>query len=146
MTAAGLEAAFIPSGGSRLLGGLYRAAGDDPRPAVLLLHGLPGHEKNLDLAVDLRQISLHVLYLHYRGAWGPQGDFSCAHLVPDAAAGLEWLRRRPEARRAPHRAGRVQPGRLGRLHAGRPGTSSVAGWPKSCDREQRSDQASFASS
>jgi len=96
VTAAGLEAAFIRSGGSRLLGGLYRAAGDDPRPAALLLHGLPGHEKNLDLAVDLRHIGLHVLYLHYRGAWGSQGDFSCAHLVPDAAAGLEWLRRRPE--------------------------------------------------
>ena len=96
MTPAGLEAAFIRSGGLRLLGGFYRAAGDDPRPAALLLHGLPGHEKNLDLAVDLRHIGLHVLYLHYRGAWGSEGDFSCEHLVADAVAGLEWLARRPE--------------------------------------------------
>jgi dienelactone hydrolase len=95
VTAPGLEAAFIRSGGFQLLGGLYRAAGDGPLPAALLLHGLPGHEKNLDLAADLRQLGLHCLYLHYRGAWGSEGDFSCAHLLDDATAGFEWLARRP---------------------------------------------------
>jgi alpha/beta superfamily hydrolase len=62
----------------------------------LLLHGLPGHEKNLDLAVELRQVGVHVLYLHYRGAWGSEGDYSLAHLVPDAAAGFDWLAGRPQ--------------------------------------------------
>lgn len=96
MSGPGLEAAFILSGGVQLLGGLYRAAGDGPRPAALLLHGLPGHEKNLDLAVDLRQLGLHCLYMHYRGAWGSEGDFSCTHLLDDATAGFDWLADRPE--------------------------------------------------
>ena len=91
-----LRAAFIPSGGCRLQGGLYLAAGDAPQPAVLLLHGLPGHEKNLDLAIELRQRGLHCLYFHYRGSWGSEGDFSCTHLVPDAEAALDWLKRQPE--------------------------------------------------
>lgn len=43
-------------------------------------------------------MGLHVLYLHYRGAWGSDGDFSCTYLVADAAAGLEWLTQRPEVR------------------------------------------------
>jgi hypothetical protein len=80
---AGLEAAFIQSGGVQLLGGLYVAARDSPGPAVLLLDGLPGHEKNLDLATDLRQIGLTCLYVHYRGAWGPSaaGRLDLGHRV-----------------------------------------------------------------
>jgi len=92
----GLRAAFISSAGHQLIGGLYSAGGEVPRPAVLLLHGLPGHEKNLDLAVDLRQRGLHCLYMHYRGAWGSPGHFSCTNLVADAAAGFDWLAERPE--------------------------------------------------
>jgi hypothetical protein len=34
--------------------------------------------------------------MHYRGAWGSTGDFSCAHLVDDARAGWEWLADRAE--------------------------------------------------
>jgi dienelactone hydrolase len=102
VSGARLEAAFIDSAGDRLLGGLYLAGGPDPRPAALLLHGLPGHEKSLDLAADLRQIGFHSLYFHYRGAWGSSGDFSFDHLVPDAVAALDWLARRPE----------VDPGRI----------------------------------
>jgi alpha/beta superfamily hydrolase len=96
VSGAGLEAAFIDSAGVRLIGGLYLAGGTRPRPAALLLHGRPGHEKNLDLAVELRQTGLHCLYFHYRGAWGSPGRFSCASLVADAAAALDWLARRPE--------------------------------------------------
>lgn len=95
-SAPSLEAALIESAGATLVGGLYSAGGAHPRPAVLLLHGLPGHEKNLDLAVDLRQVGVHCLYMHYRGAWGSAGDFSCAHLVADASAGWDWLAQRPE--------------------------------------------------
>jgi dienelactone hydrolase len=96
MPGASLRAAFIPSAGCRLQGGLYLASGEAPRPAALLLHGLPGHEKNLDLAADLRLCGLHCLYFHYRGSWGSQGDFSCAHLVSDAEAAWDWLKEQPE--------------------------------------------------
>ena len=39
---------------------------------VLLLHGFPGNEKNLDLAQDLRADGFNVLFFHYRGAWGSE--------------------------------------------------------------------------
>jgi dienelactone hydrolase len=95
---AGLEAVRLSSDGSMLIGGLYRAAQVGPRPAVLLLHGIPGHEKNLDLAISLRACGMHVLYIHYRGCWGSQGDYHLAHLVPDATAALAWLADHPLVR------------------------------------------------
>jgi len=98
MTSAGLEGAHIRSAGETLVGGLYRAAGESPRPAVLLLHGLPGHEKNLDLAIALRDRGFHTLYVHYRGSWGSSGTFSCANLVADAAAAFDWLAQREAVR------------------------------------------------
>lgn len=103
MSGGDLLAAFIPSSGHMLLGGLYRASVQRRQPAILLLHGLPGHEKNLDLAVDLRDRGIHCLYVHYRGSWGSGGDFSIANLSVDAMAALEWLAARPE----------VDPGRVG---------------------------------
>jgi len=40
----------IPSAGSRMNAILYRPAGPGPHPLVVLLHGFPGNERNLDLA------------------------------------------------------------------------------------------------
>jgi alpha/beta superfamily hydrolase len=91
-----LQAAFIPSASHTLLGGLYRAAHPPNRPAVLLLHGLPGHEKNLDLAIDLQDHGIHCLYVHYRGSWGSAGEFSIDGLAADATAALDWLTARKE--------------------------------------------------
>lgn len=62
---------------------------------MLLLHGIPGHEKSLDLAVDLRARGIHCLHIHYRGSWGSDGDYSMAHLVPDARVALQWLAGQP---------------------------------------------------
>ena len=39
----------------RLLSVLYTAGGEGLHPTVLLLHGIPGCEKNIDLAQDLRR-------------------------------------------------------------------------------------------
>lgn len=94
-TPASLDGLVLRSGGCRLLGTLHRAAGDERLPAVLLLHGIPGHEKNLDLAVELRDRGVHVLHIHYRGSWGSEGDYSLTHLLPDARAALEWLAAQP---------------------------------------------------
>ena len=93
--AAGLDGVVLQSGGFRLLGALHRAAGPQPRPAVLLLHGIPGHEKNLDLAVDLRDRGVHCLHIHYRGSWGSGGEYALSQLVPDAREALEWLAAHP---------------------------------------------------
>ena len=46
---------LIPGRRGRLLSVLYTAAGSGPHPTVLLLHGIPGCERNLDLAQALRR-------------------------------------------------------------------------------------------
>lgn len=55
---------------------IYIASGAGPHPTVILLHGYPGNEKNLDLAQSLRREGWNVLFFHYRGAWGSEGEFS----------------------------------------------------------------------
>jgi len=47
-----IETFQLPSHGSQLNAFLYIAAGATPHPTVLLLHGFPGNERNLDLATD----------------------------------------------------------------------------------------------
>ncbi|MEG3089356.1 alpha/beta hydrolase family protein [Sphingomonas sp. PB4P5] len=83
----------IPSGGHNLNALLYTAAGEGPHPTILLLHGLPGNEQNIDLAQSLRRAGWNVLTVHYRGSWGGPGQFSFEHCVEDAAAALDWLSR-----------------------------------------------------
>jgi acetyl esterase/lipase len=73
-------------------GVLYVAAGKGPHPTLLLLHGLPGNEQNLDLAQAVRRAGWNVLTLHYRGAWGSGGAFSFGHALEDVHAALAWVR------------------------------------------------------
>jgi pimeloyl-ACP methyl ester carboxylesterase len=78
--------------GDRLNGVLYQANGIGPHPTVVLLHGYPGNEKNLDLAQSMRRAGYNVLFFHYRGAWGSGGDFSFSHVVEDVGSAAEFLR------------------------------------------------------
>lgn len=87
------------SGGERLNGLLYIAAGPDPHPVVLLLHGNPGNERNLDVAQAMRRAGSTVLYFDYRGNWGSGGTFSRSHALEDVAAALSWVRSPAVARR-----------------------------------------------
>jgi len=97
---ASIDAAFPPglaevsfeSGGDRLNGHIYLANGAGPHPAVILLHGFPGNEKNLDLAQALRRDGFNVLFFHYRGAWGSEGAYSFSHLIEDVGAAASFLR------------------------------------------------------
>ncbi|HEY3738429.1 MAG TPA: alpha/beta fold hydrolase, partial [Bryobacteraceae bacterium] len=82
----------IPSHGALLNALVYIAAGAGPHPAVILLHGFPGNERNLDLAQDIRRAGWDVLYFNYRGSWGSPGDFSFSHGVEDTAAAIAYLR------------------------------------------------------
>ncbi len=68
------------------------AAGEGPKPTLLLLHGLPGNERNLDLAQAVRRAGWNVLTFTYRGAWGSEGMFSTQHAVADTEAALAFLR------------------------------------------------------
>ncbi len=80
------------SHGDRLNGILYQADGAGPHPTVMLLHGYPGNEKNLDLAQSMRRAGYNVLFFHYRGAWGSGGVFSYSHVVEDVASASAYLR------------------------------------------------------
>jgi pimeloyl-ACP methyl ester carboxylesterase len=82
----------IPSHGGLLNAFVYEAAGPGPHPAVVLLHGFPGNERNLDLAQDIRQAGWDVLYFDYRGSWGSSGDFSFSHGIEDTAAAINYVR------------------------------------------------------
>lgn len=82
----------FPSAGATLNALLYLANGPGPHPTVVLLHGYPGNEKNLDLAQALRRAGWNVLFFHYRGAWGSGGDFSFYNALDDVAAALVFLR------------------------------------------------------
>src|ERR1700735_3819941 len=89
---ASMETVQVPSHGALLNGLVYVAAGAGPHPAVVLLHGFPGNEKNLDLAQAIRRAGWDVLYFNYRGSWGSPGDFSFAHAMEDTEAAIAFLR------------------------------------------------------
>jgi pimeloyl-ACP methyl ester carboxylesterase len=73
----------IPSNGSLMQGFIYKANGGQKHPTLLLLHGYPGNERNLDLAQLVRNHGWNVIYFNYRGAWGSQGKFSFENCVQD---------------------------------------------------------------
>jgi pimeloyl-ACP methyl ester carboxylesterase len=91
----------LPTNGEKINALLYTAAGAGPHPTVLLLHGFPGNEQNLDLAQAIRRDGWNVLTLHYRGAWGSPGEYTFTHCLEDARAALEWLKA-PSGEAAPH--------------------------------------------
>ena len=86
-----LESAAIPSGDVTMNAVFYLPGGEAPAPVVVLLHGLPGEERNQDLAQVLRRAGYAVLLPHYRGAWGSAGTFSFRHCLEDIDAMLRWL-------------------------------------------------------
>ena len=88
-----------PSHGATLFGVFYAAAGAGAHPTVLLLHGFPGYEQNMDLAQAIRRAGWNVFTFHYRGAWGSHGDFSFTHATEDGAAMLAYLRNPANATR-----------------------------------------------
>jgi pentapeptide MXKDX repeat protein len=87
----GLTGVTIDSDGHRLVGVLYLARGEEPKPTVLLLHGCPGLEKNLDLAVRLRDQGWNSLLFHYRGCWGSAGRYDLRTIPRDVTAAVDYL-------------------------------------------------------
>lgn len=83
---------LVPSHGAGMNGLFYLAGGAGLHPTLVLLHGLPGNEQNLDLAQAIRRAGWNVLTLHYRGSWGSPGIFSIAHVLEDADAAVAFVR------------------------------------------------------
>ncbi|WDE01534.1 alpha/beta hydrolase family protein [Thalassomonas actiniarum] len=87
----------IPSHGKRMSGLAYLAEGAGPHPTILLLHGYPGNEKNLDVAQAMRSEGWNVIFFHYRGAWGSEGEFSFRGAEQDVQQVLAYLRHEENA-------------------------------------------------
>ncbi len=81
---AGAAELFIPSGNSLMAAYMYKPNGAKKHPTLVLLHGYPGNEKNLDLAQVVRAHGWNVIYFDYRGSWGSEGQFSFTNCVEDA--------------------------------------------------------------
>ena len=92
---AGLDGVTFTSKDCKLLGGFYKAAGETPRPTAILIHGLPGIEKHLDIAYGLRDLGWNCLYFHFRGCCGSEGAYSLAGLTDDTRAAVEWILKQP---------------------------------------------------
>ena len=88
----GLVQVRYGTGGVNVPARFFVAAGAGRRPTVLLLHGFPGTELNLDLARAIQRAGWNVLAIHYRGVWGAPGQFALGNTVEDARAALTWLR------------------------------------------------------
>ena len=95
------------SHGAVLNGQLYRPPGEGVHPTVVLLHGLPGNEQNLDLAQSMRRAGWTVIAFHYRGSWGSGGRYTLKGGIGDAKALLDSL-----ARPASAQAWGVDPSRI----------------------------------
>lgn len=89
---ASMTVLHIPSHGVAINGVLYSPAGAGPHPTFVLCHGLPGNEKNLDLAQAVRRAGWNAVTFNYRGSWGSPGDYRFTQNLEDAEAVLTYLR------------------------------------------------------
>jgi hypothetical protein len=88
----------VLSHGKRLPALYYGAQGKGPHPTIILLHGYPGNEKNLDIAQGMRDAGWNVIFFHYRGAWGAEGDFSFTGSEQDVTAVTQFLQQPDNAK------------------------------------------------
>jgi acetyl esterase/lipase len=94
---AAMTVLHIPTHGVLINGLVYSPSGSGPHPTLLICHGLPGNEKNLDLAQAVRRAGWNAVTFNYRGSWGSPGEFRFAQNLQDADAVLAYLRNSTEA-------------------------------------------------
>ena len=94
-----MEVIHVPSGDVKINGVVYVPSGPGPHPAFVFFHGLPGNEKNLDLAQAVRRAGWTVVTVNYRGSWGSPGNFRFAQNLEDAQATLAFIRAPENANR-----------------------------------------------
>jgi len=93
-----MEVLHIPSGGVKINGVAYLASGAGVHPTFVFFHGLPGNEKNLDLAQAVRRAGWNAVTVNYRGSWGSPGEFRFGNNLEDADAVLAFLKDTANAR------------------------------------------------
>lgn len=91
LSPAGIVELQIPSSGSTIYSFAYTANGEKLHPTVVFLHGMPGNERNLDLAQNLRRGGYNVVYFNYRGSWGSEGQYSFSNGLQDVDAVINFI-------------------------------------------------------
>lgn len=92
----GIVGVHFESGGHQLIGTLHQARGRGRAPTAIILHGVPGIEKNLDMAAALRDDGWNALVFHYRGCWGSAGPWRLETIPEDVIAATDFVVSRPE--------------------------------------------------
>jgi hypothetical protein len=90
-----IEGVSYLSEGELLIGVAYIGLGEGRKPTVFLLHGLPGLEKNVDIAYALREMGWNVLIPHYRGCWGSEGKYRFTSIPTDVKNAITCMLQRP---------------------------------------------------
>ena len=83
------------SGGKKIFGRYLSPAvyAENQRfPVVILCHGFPGQEQNIDLAQALRRAGFIAIYFWYRGVWGSHGEYCFSHIIEDVGAMVDYVR------------------------------------------------------
>ncbi len=89
------EALQIDSCGDIVFGRVLHPEFNDEKslsPAVLMLHGQPGGDKNMDLAEWFRSNGFTVMVFSYRGVWGSHGYYCLSHNIEDAKNVAAYIR------------------------------------------------------
>jgi pimeloyl-ACP methyl ester carboxylesterase len=87
-----MEVLHIPSGSVEINGVAYLAACAGEHPTLVIAHGWPGNEKNLDLAQAVRRSGSNAITFNYRGSWGSPDEFHFAQVPEDAGNVIAYLR------------------------------------------------------
>lgn len=93
-----MEVLHIPSGRVKINGVAYLASGPGRHPTFIFFHGLPGNEKNLDIAQAVRRAGWNAITVNYRGSWGSPGQFRFSGNLEDGEAVLAFVRDTANAR------------------------------------------------
>jgi len=112
----------IESHGKRMSGFSYLTAGEGSHPTILLLHGYPGNEKNLDVAQAMRSKGWNVVFFHYRGSWGSEGEFSFRGAEQDVQVVLDYMMKEENASRL-----RIDPNQISIVGHSMGGHMAIAG-------------------
>ncbi len=78
-------------GNSGIYSRIFRPAGKDHCPLIILFHGLPGNETNLDIAYALREKGYAVLAPNYNGCWGSWGSYRLENIPGNVKTVLEYV-------------------------------------------------------
>ena len=87
----------------RLLCTYFMSGGAGRHPVVIICHGFPGNERNMDLAAALRRVGFHVMTFHYSGSWGSDGNFSLGNCLEDLETVFDYVIKEEELHADPDR-------------------------------------------